>query len=293
MPSVRSMTGFGAASREASGLSVRAEARSVNHRGLSFSLRAPAWVDARSSQIEAAVKRHCTRGTVSVSLNVQRTRGAAPSKVNAAVMLDYADQTSQVSEELGLHGPTLGDLLRLPGVLEEAPAAEATDEEFLIVLEAADAALAEIAAMREREGAVLETELRSLVAQVETAAAQVEARSPAAVIAHRERMRERLDQLLAPGDAVPDELIAREIAVLADRTDVAEEVQRLRSHAQQWRETLDQGGPVGRRLDFLTQELGRETNTIGSKGQDADITRLVVDMKVVVERLKEQAANLE
>ena len=92
---------------------------------------------------------------------------------------------------------------------------------------------------------------------------------------------------------IPDDLIAREIAVLADRTDVAEEVARLRSHVIQWREALDQGGAVGRRLDFLTQELGREANTVGSKCQDAETTRIVVEMKVAVERLKEQAANLE
>jgi uncharacterized protein (TIGR00255 family) len=209
------------------------------------------------------------------------------------VILDYADQASAVAEELGIHQPTMGDLLRLPGALEEAPPAEVTADELALVVETADAAVAAMVAMREREGAALEAELRSLVGQLETAAAQVEARAPAAVAAQGERLRERLAQILAPAEPVPPELIARELAILADRTDVAEEVARLRSHVAQWREALDQGGAVGRRLDFLTQELAREANTIGSKCQDAETTRLVVEMKVAVERLKEQSANLE
>jgi uncharacterized protein (TIGR00255 family) len=290
---VRSMTGFGAASREADGLSVRAEARSVNQRGLVVSLRAPAWVEARSAAIETAVKKRCARGTVTVALSVQRKRAAAPSRIARDVILDYAEQAGSICEELGLSQPAFGDLLRLPGALEDAPQAEPTEAELTLLVDAADAAVAEMVAMREREGTALEAELRALVGQLESAAARVEERSPAAVAAQNAKLKERLAQLLAPGQAVPEELVAREIAVLADRTDVAEEVARLRSHVAQWREALDQGGPVGRRLDFLTQELGRETNTIGSKCQDAEITRLVVEMKVAVERLKEQAANLE
>lgn len=292
-PTVRSMTGFGAAARDASGLAVRVEARSVNNRGLTVSVRAPSWLDGQASAIEACVKRVCTRGTVTIGISVHRARNAAPSRIAAAVVEDYAEQASVIAEELGMHPPTLGDLLRLPGALEDAPAADATDAETAAVLEAVDAALTAMAAMREREGAALAAELRALVGQLEDAAGRVEARAPAAVLAQRDKLRERLNRLLAPGQTVPEELLAREIAVLADRTDVAEEVARLRSHVAQWREALDQGGAVGRRLDFLTQELGREANTVGSKCQDAETTRIVVEMKVAVERLKEQAANLE
>lgn len=290
---VRSMTGFGAASREAAGLSVRAEARSVNQRGLAISLRGPSWLDAHTAELESVVKRRCARGTVTVALSVQRTRAAAPSRIARAVVLDYADQASALAEELGMPQPTISDLLRLPGALEEAPQAEPDETERAIMLEAADAALAEMVAMREREGASLEAELRGLADRIAELAAEVETLAPAAVAAQGERLRQRLAEILDPSRTVPDELIAREVAVLADRTDVAEEVARLRSHVAQWRGALDEGGSVGRRLEFLTQELGRESNTIGSKCQDAEISRRVVDMKVVVERLKEQAANLE
>jgi uncharacterized protein (TIGR00255 family) len=130
------------------------------------------------------------------------------------------------------------------------------------------------------------------VDEVERLAGVVASRVPEAVAAAHERLKERLAALL--GDtAVPAELVAREIAVLADKSDVAEEVARLASHVAQWRAALAEGGPVGRRLDFLAQEMGRESNTIGSKSQDETIARAVVDMKVAVERLKEQAANVE
>lgn len=291
--SVRSMTGFGAASREVGGSAVRVEVRSVNNRGLSVSVRAPSLLDAHTAALEAAVKRHAARGTVSVAVSLSRTRSAAPSRIARAVVADYAAQAVAAATDLALAPPTLGDLLRLPGALEDAPATEIFADELALVVATVDAALAEMIAMRDREGAALDAELRTLLDQLEAAAGRVETLTPAAVATQRDRLRERLAQLLAPGQGVPEELIAREVAVLADRSDVAEEVARLRSHVAQTREALTQGGPVGRRLDFLGQEFGRETNTIGSKCQDTEITRLVVEMKVVVERLKEQAANLE
>lgn len=287
------MTGFGAAAREAAGTLVRAEVRSVNHRSLDVKLRAPAFLDAHATALEAAVRRHVTRGAVTVALTVQRSRNAAPSRIAAAVVTDYAQQADALADELHLAPPSMGDLLRLPGALEDAPATDLGAAELATVLQALDAALADLAAMREREGATLAEELRGLVAQLDAHATSVAVRSPESVRAQHAKLRERLAQLLAPGQGVPEELVAREIAVLADRTDVAEEVARLRSHVQQGRQILDEGGAVGRRLDFLAQELGRETNTVGSKCQDAEITRTVLEMKLVVERLKEQAANLE
>lgn len=291
--SVRSMTGFGAASREAPGITVRAEVKSVNNRGLSVTVRCPAFAEPHSAAFEAVVRRHAVRGTVNVSLTIGRTRGAAPVRIAREVVADYAEQTAAVARETGLGAPSLAEILRLPGALEEAPARGLGDDEAAIAAAAVDQACTELVAMRDREGAALEGELRGIVAQIAEFASRVESRSPAAVLAQRDRLRERVSQLLASGQTVPEDLVAREIALLADRTDVAEEVARLRSHIAQWNAALDEGGPVGRRLDFLTQEFGRETNTIGSKCQDAEIARLVVEAKVAVERLREQAANLE
>jgi len=290
MPPVRSMTGFGAAVRETAGTVARAEVRSVNNRHLAVSIRAPSAFEARNPELEAVVRGRLVRGSVNVTLSVRSRRATAPSRINAPVVEDYLRQIA----EAGL--PTVpglvGDLLRLPGAIEDSPPTPLGDEEFVPVRDALDAALVDVVAMREREGAALAAELLGGAAEIERLAALVAARVPAAVTAAHARLRERLASLL--GDAtVPAELVAREVAVLADRSDVAEEIARLASHVQQWRDALAEGGPVGRRLDFLCQELGREVNTVGSKSQDSEIARAVVDMKVAVERLKEQTANVE
>jgi len=290
---VRSMTGFGAASKEAAGLTVRVEVRTVNHRSLAVSVRGPSVLDALAAEVEAAVRRRIQRGSVNVSVSLARTRAAAPQRIAPAVLADYARQARDAAKDLGLAEPTLGDLLRLPGVLEEPETPDLGDDGRAGLLAAVDAAVADAVLMREREGAALAGELRGLLDAIERAAAAIEALVPRAVEVARTRLRERLAEILTPGQGVPEEVVAREIAVLADRTDVAEEVARLRSHVLQAREALSAGEAVGRRLDFLAQEFGREVNTVGSKSQDAAIAALVVEAKLSVERLKEQAANLE
>jgi uncharacterized protein (TIGR00255 family) len=284
------MTGFGAARRESSGAVAQVEVRSVNNRGLSVSVRAPSAFDARAQELEALVRARLQRGTVNASVSIRARRDSAPSRINAAVVEDYMRQLAQAS--LPTSADVVGHVLRLPGAVEDAPPDALDDEDFAAAKDALDAALAALVEMREREGAALATELAAGAADVERLAAVVAARAPEAVQAAQERLKERLAALLADAE-VPEELLAREIAVLADKTDVAEEVARLASHVAQWRAALAEGGPIGRRLDFLAQELGRESNTIGSKSQDVEIARAVVDMKVAIERLKEQAANVE
>jgi uncharacterized protein (TIGR00255 family) len=284
------MTGFGAARREAADAVAQVEVRSVNNRHLAVSVRGPAAFDAKQAELEAAVRSRLTRGTVNVTISVRARRMAAPSRINASVVEDYLRQLAEAG--LPTSPDVVAQVLRLPGVLEEAPQEGFGDTELALVKDALDAALVALVEMREREGAALAADLTGGVDEVERLAGVVASRVPEAVAAAHERLKERLAALL--GDtAVPAELVAREIAVLADKSDVAEEVARLASHVAQWRAALAEGGPVGRRLDFLAQEMGRESNTIGSKSQDETIARAVVDMKVAVERLKEQAANVE
>ncbi|MCG3134461.1 MAG: hypothetical protein HMLKMBBP_01767 [Planctomycetes bacterium] len=290
---VRSMTGFGAAAREGAGVEVRAEVRTVNHRSLAVAVRSPGWTEGATAAVEAAAKRRMSRGSVSVHLTVSRTGPAAPARIQADVFADYLLQLDEAMSRVRTLPVTAGDILRLPGVVTESSPDALSEAEAAVIAEAADAALAEAVTMREREGAALAAELRGILDEIERGAAEAEALAPAAVLAARDRMRERVAQLLAPGQTIPEELIARETALLADKADVAEEIARLRSHVAQARSALGEDGAVGRRLDFLTQEFGREVNTIGSKSQDVAIARLVVSMKVAVERLKEQAANLE
>jgi uncharacterized protein (TIGR00255 family) len=290
MALVRSMTGFGIARREAEGDVAQVEARTVNNRHLAMTIRVPGAFESRLPELEALARTRLQRGTLNATINVRVRRDVAPGRINGPVVEDYARQLAAAG--LPTTAEVIGQILRLPGAVEEAPPQPLGDAEFALAREAFDAALVGLVAMREREGAALSSELESGAIEVERLAGLVAARAPAAVRAAEARMKERLATLL--GDAtLPQEIIAREIAVLADRTDVAEEVARLASHVAQWRDALREGGPIGRRLDFLAQELGRESNTIGSKSQDADIARVVVDMKVAIERLKEQAANVE
>jgi uncharacterized protein (TIGR00255 family) len=290
VPPVRSMTGFGAARRETPGAVAQVEARSVNNRHLTVAIRAPSAFDARQSELEAFVRSKLQRGSVSVTISVKARRDVAPGRINAAVVEDYARQLAAAG--LPTSPVVIAQLLRLPGVVEEAPPAALGDEEFALVRDAVDAALAGLVEMREREGTALAADLEGGIAEIERLAGAVKARVPEVLKAAHERLKERLAVLLAD-TAVPEDLVAREVAVLADRSDVAEEIARLASHVAQWREALREGGPIGRRLDFLAQELGREANTVGSKSQDPELARAVVDMKVAIERLKEQAANVE
>ncbi len=295
---VRSMTGFGRAEARATQLGVRVEVRSVNARHLKLSCRAPSELDARLHAIEAVVRERVTRGTVTLTVALERTSGAAPSRIDAGVLADYAEQARAAAVAAGLPSDIgLDTLIRLPGVLTEATSASdvgATDaRDWDTIRGTVEAALAELVAMRTREGANTAQVLRAGADAIETLAAAIRDRVPTALVEHQRRLRERLDTLLGDAGGMPVEIVAREAAVLSEKTDIAEELERLTSHVAQWRETLDGGGPIGRRLEFLTQELGREANTIGSKSADPAIRDAVIDLKLEIDRLKEQAANIE
>lgn len=291
---VLSMTGFGRAEGEADGLTVRVEVRTVNARHLKVTCRAPNELDARLHEVEALVREHVARGTVALSVSLRRGRAAAPSRIDGAVLADYAEQARAAAAAAGLSGePSVDGLLRLPGVLSEPEQPTLRDADWDLVAATIRRALTELVAMRRTEGATLLGVLAGGADAIERLSGFVRTRVPTALEEHRQRLRVRLDALLESVGGVPDEVLAREAAVLSERTDVAEELERLDSHVSQWREALALGGQVGRRLEFLSQELGREANTIGSKSADAAIRDAVIDLKLEIDRLKEQAANLE
>ena len=291
---VRSMTGFGRSAVARDGVDVRVEARSVNARHLKVTTRGPALLDAHQAALETLVRERVERGTVTLSIGLTRARGAAPASIDGAVLADYARQARDAARHAGLEvtEPSLDTLLRLPGVLGEPTEAALDDAEQAVLRDALAGALDALLEMRRREGEELRGVLVAGAQRIEQLAGRIEARVPVALDEHRTRLRERLTALL-DGVDVPEETVAREAAVLSERTDVAEELDRLRSHAAQWRDALVAGGAVGRRLDFLAQELGREANTIGSKTGDAEIRDAVIELKLEIDRLKEQAANVE
>jgi uncharacterized protein (TIGR00255 family) len=223
--------------------------------------------------------------TLSITL---RGRGATtPVTINEDVVLAY----QAVFRRLGL--PEAG-IPQLPGVILSNAPERASDEEMGTVRTALKRALEQLVTMREREGASLADVLQKSIAKLAALREQVAARIPVVVNEQRARLKERVDALLAgSGTTLDPQTLAREVAILADRSDVTEELDRLASHFKQARELFASREPIGRTLDFVAQEMLREVNTIGSKSVDSELGRLVIEMKSEVERFKEQVANVE
>jgi uncharacterized protein (TIGR00255 family) len=283
---LRSMTGFGAAVRENDAVAVDVELKSVNGRFLKTNVRTPASLSSREPEIEARVRAHLHRGSVTVTVHVNPRKAEAVVAVNEEVVRAY----QEVFRKLGLSEERIPTL---PGVLGTS-AAGASPEEWDLVSRALDGALEQLVIMREHEGAALGEALGALLDRVEAGAGEVRTRAPDVVREYQRKLHERLTTLLGAG-ALPVEpdALAREVALYADRCDVTEEVDRLDAHIAQARTVLRTGGEVGRTLEFLAQEMHREVNTIGSKSSDTEISRLVVALKTELEKLKEQVANVE
>lgn len=284
---MQSMTGFGRAVGSRRDLTVEVEVRSVNGRHLSVRPRVPAEWAFLEARIEALVRARIERGTVDVTVKAASARPSPRPRIDGELLVAYG----RALDALG--GGDRAALLRLPGVvsLEDAPVDRPAVERVTasVLGEALAAHQAACAAEGQRLSKVMARELSVLGKHVTA----VKRRAPAAVAALAAALRKRLAVLL-DGRSVPadDPALLREVALLADKTDVTEELDRLASHLTAVAETLAADGAVGRPLDFLLQEVGREVNTVGSKCADASTTRHVVAMKACVERLREQAANV-
>jgi uncharacterized protein (TIGR00255 family) len=291
---LRSMTGFGAGAARTAMVEARVELRAVNHRFLQLKLRLPSELGALESELEARARQRLSRGAVSGSIVVAATEEAAGATVDADAAARLLEQAERAGEALGLEDRvTLRDLLALPGVVRYAATELDLEAAADAVRQAFDEALDGLVAMREREGAALAADLLGHVDSLDGLVVSVRERSPEAVREHQAALAERVRALLGPERPVEDKDLAREIALIADRLDVAEETSRLGIHLEHLREQIASGGAIGRKLDFLVQECLREVNTIGSKCNDAGTARAVIDAKTVVERLREQVQNVE
>jgi len=286
------MTGFGRGRSERSGVSVDAELRSVNGRFLSVRCRLPHDLSALEPRIEATVRRRVARGMVDVTLRVRSDASPAVPRVNRDAVAAYRRAIADVARP-GEDEPQTLALLSLPGVVTLDEPATSTTTLERCANAALREALDELAGARESEGARLGKALRRELGGLRRDVAALTRLVPRIVARHHEALRARLGRLL-DGASLPedDPGLLREVAMLADRLDVTEELDRLGSHADAFAETLEGDGPAGRTLEFLLQEIGREINTLGAKANDAGATRRVVAMKNRVERLKEQVANV-
>ena len=294
---IRSMTGYGRAPLEIAGAPFDVEVRAVNHRYLDVRVKLPRLLSSFEPAVRERVQERFARGKV--ELLVQAPVGAGPAtrvEVDLAAAGRYVEATRELAERFGTEGELdADDLLALPGVsrLVEAELDASTAEPALRA--AVDAALAAAGEMRAAEGEGLDREFRERIARVLSLVDDLSGRSGSVGDAVRERLRKRARELEAETGLLDEARLHQEIVLAADRLDVSEELSRLRSHAAQFLSILDESeaGPVGRRLDFLLQELGREANTIGSKANDAEMSHSVVELKTELERIREQVQNVE
>jgi uncharacterized protein (TIGR00255 family) len=293
---IQSMTGYGSAEQTDGGVSYALEIRSVNNRYLKLTLKLPDYLQYLESDVERQLRGRLARGTVHCVLRVRGEVDAEQAGVNLAALQRYVDVLARVRVPAQLHPVIdLAAMLQLPGVCEAADLDdEAKQKEQKTVERLLGKALDALAAMRTEEGRALQRDLTLSCEAIRTALTTVRQRAPSVVGEYHERLRSRVAVLMQAGNyELEADALAREVAVYAERCDVSEEVTRLTSHLDQFIQLCQRGDQVGRTLDFLTQELLREANTIASKSNDAEIARSVVDIKGRIDRLREQVQNVE
>jgi uncharacterized protein (TIGR00255 family) len=287
---ILSMTGFAAVAAELAGVSLAVELRAVNHRYLDLTVRLPDELRALEPTLRDRLARDLKRGKVECRVALNRTTtGAVPLSVDPQRVEQLAAAASQVARVLpGAPPLSTADVLRWPGVLAEPiVAAEVLTERLNGLI---DQALGDLAAARAREGAKLRAILEACCDGIEAQVARVVPRVPAIHAAYVERLGGRLREAgLDPNE----ERLKQELALFATKVDVAEEVARLTTHVAEVRRVLAQGGSAGKRLDFLAQELHREANTLGSKSVDSEVSHVSLELKVLIEQMREQVQNIE
>ena len=291
-----SMTGFGEAQLQHEGLNVSLELRSVNHRYLKISVRSGDGYGAIEPQVEKVIRDVVRRGTVYVNIRVRREQSPNDFIVNTEVLDVYQSKLQAWCETLGREDRVSVDaLLSLPGVVsDQSRNAVDLERDWPLIEQALKTALESYNQMRQEEGRAMKADFDENLANIAEHLDKIEVRTPLVVDAYRDRLKERLDSVLdehgikiEPGD------LLKEVALYAERSDIAEEVVRLKSHLEQFNQVMGLKESTGRKLEFLTQEMFRETNTIGSKSNDIEIARHVIEIKASVERMREMVQNVE
>ena len=293
---IKSMTGFARADGAAGQLSWHWEVRSVNGRGLDIRLRVPPGFENLEARIREALSKRLTRGSLTVSLNVKRAHGQAQIQLNETALKQVVDALEQLRAIVAVGPATPEGLLGIKGVLElvepeesEAEALTRTDVMLANLSEALDG----MVRARAEEGSRLQSIISDQLATVERLVAAVERSPSRAPDAIRQRLKEQVARLMETGPALDETRLYQEAALLATRADADEELKRLAAHISAARELLQSSEPAGRRLDFLAQEFNREANTLCSKSSDADTTRSGLELKAVIDQMREQVQNIE
>lgn len=293
---IKSMTGFGRCETVIDGREISVEIKSVNHRYFEFSCRTPRGYAFLDDKLKSYVNSRVSRGKIDVFVSIGANE-ETPSEVtvNHQLVSSYLNAMHEICENHNVEDDvTVTQLSRFPEVFTVHKAAE--DEEKIIadVLSATQTALDSFVSMRETEGEKMKADILSRANTILSIVGEIEERSPKTVVEYENRLKERIEQTLASYNMEIDEQrILTEVAIFADKVAVAEETVRLRSHFEQLSQFLEYNEPVGRKIDFIIQEMNREANTIGSKVQDAELAHKVVEIKSEIEKIREQVQNIE
>ena len=294
------MTGFGEARGQEGPIAISVEVRTINSRHLKFSLRTSDGYAALEPQVDSLVRKSIRRGTVQVNLRVSRLSSADDYQIDGDVLKTYCKQLSDLGHNAGnwvVSTPPdlLAGLLTLPGVVADRRQSDRTPAgDWPVIEPVVEQALESLVAMRRQEGAALAADLVANGDLIAEQLSGVEARAPGVADAYRDRLTDRVQKALdGLGVSVEPADLIREVAIFADRTDISEETVRLRSHLDQFNDAIRLSESSGRKLEFISQEMGREVNTIGSKANDAELSQRVVEMKTALERIREQVQNVE
>lgn len=291
-----SMTGFGEAQRKNATMAVSAEVRTINSRYFKLTVRSGEGYSMLEPLVEGQVREHIKRGTIQVSLRIDRARSSDDYRLDTTVLSGYRNQLDKLYREWHVSQPVgVENLLALPGVVQQNGASSfEVERDWPLVCETLAEAMRQMTKMRADEGRAMAADLAANCATVAGELDAIDARAPLVREAYRERLTDRISKsleefkiTLQPGDLI------RELSIYAERSDISEEIVRLRSHLEQFGATLELDESSGRKLEFLTQEMFRETNTIGSKANDVQISRHVIEIKAAIERIREMIQNVE
>lgn len=289
------MTGFGRGAATGANFAVAVEIKTVNNRFLDLNLRLANELQTLEANLKRTIQTRLARGRVDVFINYERTSEIVY-ELNRPLIAGYISALKQIQEEFSLSGePDLNFIARLPNALQTK--AEEIGEAFASGIErAVNLALDELEAMRETEGESLKTDLNNLLSEIENRLPKIEAEMGGVAEEYQKRLTKRINDLLAKSDAqieLDGARLAQEVAYLADRSDISEEIARLKSHIEQYRQIMSEDKEVGKRLDFLTQELNREANTIASKTNNLTVKESALEIKSAIEKIREQIQNVE
>jgi len=292
---LKSMTGYGRSEKQNGAFACKAEIRSVNNRFIDINARLPKYLSALELPIKKRIKSQCARGSFDLHLALEfsgENSSDQEIKPNLGLARQYVSAFRQIQQELGLSGDLqIESLLNVKDIVKtEAMTLE--DDQKNLILETIDEALRGLIQMRQDEGKNLEEDLASNLNSIEILSKEINKRQPLVVEEYKNRLAEKVKTLTAGNELDPARL-AQEVAIFADRCDIAEEITRLGSHVHQFREFLKSKESMGRKLEFITQEINRETNTIGSKSADYAISQSVIEIKSHLEKVREQLQNVE